>query len=383
VAERLRIHMPKKRRGSHTKSASGDTMSPRDRLLAWASSKPVDRLPFVIHWGPWDDTLRRWKAEGMKRDSDWHDLFGFDPYLRGVPVNSGLCPGFKEKVLADEGETVIVRDRQGTVKRDRKDGGSIPMFLEYPVKDRQAWEAYKWRLDPDAPGRFPRDWDQQAKALRDSDAATCFGMYPYGFFGGPRTMMGAVECLTAMALDPELIEDINRTLADLWFKLLSRVLEETRLDAIYFWEDMAGKQGSLISPAMFHRFMTPHYQRLTDLARRHGVRLISVDSDGNMRGLTPLFIEAGVPAIYPYEVQAGNDIPGLLAENPGLYAMGGMDKRAMAADRAAMDAEMDRVRAMLPLGRYLPFPDHLIPPDVSWENYQYFVWRWKEMVGKR
>jgi uroporphyrinogen decarboxylase len=365
------------------KRLTPDLMSPRERLLAWATGKPIDRLPFIIHWGPWAETIRRWRGEGMKRDGDWHALFGFDPYLMDAGVASGICPAFKEEVLADEGETVVVRDSQGVVKRDRKDHNSIPAFLEYPVRDRQTWEEHKWRFDPDTPERFPKDWPARARALRNADAVTALGVYPYGFFGGPRTMMGAVGCLMACALDPALIEDINRHLAALWHRLWRRVFEETRIDAVYFWEDMAGKQGAMISPAMFRRFMTPHYRRLTELARRHGVKILSVDSDGNMHGLTPLFIEAGVPVIYPYEVQAGNDLPRLVAEHPGLYAMGGMDKRAMASGRRAIDAEMRRVRAMLPLGRCLPFPDHLIPPDVPWENYQHFVWRWKEMIGKQ
>jgi hypothetical protein len=46
-------------------------------------------------------------------------------------------------------------------------------------------------------------------------------------------------------------------------------------------------------------------------------------------------------------------------------------------------AKIERVRSIVALGRYVPFPDHLIPADVSWQNYQHFVWRWKEMVGKR
>jgi len=358
-------------------------MSPRERLLAWAVGKPIDRLPFIIHWGPWAETAQRWRREGMRNDGDWHALFGFDPYLAGVGVNSGICPALKEEILADEGETVIVRDSQGVVKRDRKDHNSIPAFLQYPVRDRKTWEEHKWRFDPDTPERFPKDWPEQAKRLRAVDAVTSLGVYPYGFFGGPRTMMGAVQCLMACALDPPLIEDINRHLADLWHRLWSRVFEETRIDAIYFWEDMAGKQGSLISPAMFRRFMTPHYRRLTDLARRHGVQLLTVDSDGNMHGLTPLFLEAGVPVLYPYEVQAGNDIPRLIAGYPDLRAMGGMDKRCMITGRRAIDAEMKRLRPMLASGRHIPFPDHLIPPDVPWDHYQYFVWRWKEMIGKK
>lgn len=46
-----------------------------------------------------------------------------------------------------------------------------------------------------------------------------------------------------------------------------------------------------------------------------------------------------------------------------------------------MDAEIERVRAVLPLGRYISFADHLVPADVPWESYEYFVWRWKELCG--
>ena len=93
-----------------------------------------------------------------------------------------------------------------------------------------------------------------------------------------------------------------------------------------------------------------------------------------------MFLEAGINVVYPYEIQAGCDVAAMLTKYPGLCAMGGMDKRAMAMDKRAMDAEIERVRRIVSLGRYIPFPDHAIPPDVSWENYQYFVSRWKEMV---
>jgi hypothetical protein len=33
-------------------------------------------------------------------------------------------------------------------------------------------------------------------------------------------------------------------------------------------------------------------------------------------------------------------------------------------------------------GRFIPHMDHAIPPDVPWDNYQYMVWRWKELTGK-
>ncbi len=358
-------------------------MTSRERIIACVEGKEADRLPFIIRWGPWGDTHRRWKEEGMKNDNDWYNLFDFDPFQAGTGVNFGICPPFKHEILADEGDKIVFRDEHGVVKRDRKGYTTMPQFLEYPVKDWKTWEEHKWRFDPDSPERFPADWDERAKRLKDSEVVVAVGIYPYGFFGGARTMMGAEACMVACALEPELIEDINNTLCNLWYKLWNRIFEETRVDEIGMWEDMAGKQGSLISPKMFRRFLTPYYKKLSDLGRKHDVRIVSVDSDGNLNELTGLFLEAGVNAPYPYEVQAGNDIPYLLKKYPNFCALGGMDKRAMAKGKAAIDAEMERVKSIILMGRYIPFPDHLIPADVSWENYQYFVWRWKEITGKK
>lgn len=358
-------------------------MTSRERIIACVQGKKADRVPFVIRWGPWADTHRQWKEEGMENDNDWYALFGFDTLSIGTGVNFGICPPFEHKILADEGDKIVFRDEHGVVKRDRKSNTTMPEFLEYPVKDRKTWEEHKWRFDPDTPERFPADWDERAKRLKDSEDIVSVGIYPYGFYGGVRTMMGVEESLIACGLEPELIDDINKHFCNLWYKLWSRVFEETRVDEIAMWEDMAGNHGSLISPEMFRRFLTPYYRKLTDLGRKHDVEVVSVDSDGFIHELTGLFLEAGVNAPLPYEVQAGNDIPYLLKKYPNLCAMGGMDKRAMAKDKAAMDAEIDRVKSMIPLGRYIPFLDHLIPADVSWENYQYFVWRWKEITGKR
>ena len=132
-----------------------DSMTSRERMLALIAGKPIDRLPFVIQWGPWPETHKRWLTEGMKHPDDWQTLFDFDSYGSFVDVNFGICPAFPEEVLQDEGETVICRDKFGVLKRDRKDQSSMPAFLDYPVKDRKSWEAYKWRFDAASPERFP------------------------------------------------------------------------------------------------------------------------------------------------------------------------------------------------------------------------------------
>ncbi len=359
-----------------------DSMTHRERMIAFFTGEPVDRVPFLCQWGPWEETHRRWKREGMKNDGDWYAMFGFDSGGMDTGVNFGLCPAFEREQIGEDDEHITFRDEQGVLQRTRKDGTSMSEWLDYPVKDRATWEQHKRRFDPDSPERFPADWDTRVEKLRDPEGLIGVGFYPYGFFAGARTMMGAEASMVAMAEDPDLIEDINTTLCDLWCTLIERIAHETHIDAVHAWEDMAFKSGSLISPDMFQRYLTPYYQKVMGLAEQRGAKIRLVDSDGHMHALTPLFLDAGLTGIFPYEVQAGNDVARLLKSYPNLHALGHIDKRAMARDRAAMDAEIERIRAIVDTGRFIPHMDHGIPPDVSWENYEYMVWRWKELVGK-
>ncbi|MEK7474900.1 MAG: uroporphyrinogen decarboxylase family protein [Candidatus Coatesbacteria bacterium] len=357
-------------------------MSSRERLFAYVEGRPVDRVPFVIQWGPWAETSRLWKRQGMKRDRDWYDLFGFDTFNIDAGVNFVLCPAFPFTDVEDLGDKRVYRDEQGVLRRGYKAETSMDEFLDYPVKDRKTWDAHKERFNPASPERFPADWPARAKALKASPEVVAVGFYPYGFLGGPRTMMGAEQCLEMMVEDPVLVEDINDTMCHLWYTLLDRILDETRIDMIAGWEDMAGKNGSLISPAMFRRFITPRYTKILTMAKRRGVRIASMDSDGLMHQLTPLFRECGFNLVYPNEVQAGNDLATMLKLYPDIVLGGHIDKRAMARNEAAMDAEIERIRGLLPQGRFLPYFDHVTPPDVPWDNYCYMVRRWKELVGK-
>ena len=54
-----------------------------------------------------------------------------------------------------------------------------------------------------------------------------------------------------------------------------------------------------------------------------------------------------------------------------LMAAGTLALLFAAPAAAAVDAEIDKARQMVPHGRYVPGFDHLIPPDARWENFRY------------
>ena len=96
--------------------------------------------------------------------------------------------------------------------------------------------------------------------------------------------------------------------------------------------------------------------------------------------MIPLFIECGITGLYPWEVQAGLDIERIRNEYPKLVIMGGVNKMALAQGKDAINKEISKVERMLGKGGYLPYTDHAVPPDISFENYRYFRERLKAII---
>ncbi len=66
---------------------------------------------------------------------------------------------------------------------------------------------------------------------------------------------------------------------------------------------------------------------------------------------------------------------------PSLGMLGGLNKYALTQGRPAIDAEIAKAERMLRHGRYIPGLDHLVPPDVPWDAYVYYIQRLKEILG--
>ena len=195
--------------------------------------------------------------------------------------------------------------------------------------------------------------------------------------------MGLENLLFAYYDNPQLIKDILDFLGDFWINLWSEVLSQIEVDYALIWEDMSYKNGMLVSPKVFREFMLPYYKRLTGFLSANKVKVICVDSDGDCRELIPLLIEGGVTGMNPFEVQAGMDIVKIRKKYHTLQIMGGLDKRKIALGKEEIDKELEtKIPFMLREGGYIPFADHIIPPDVSWNNFVYYRRRLKEIIER-
>lgn len=361
-------------------------MTHRERWNNVWQYKPVDHVPDE-EFGYWDDTLRDWRAQGLPdhvTDNGVADrFFGFAPRA-GVWTHQGLIPEFESKVLEEDDRHRIIVDGSGVKHLVNKDGASsIPRYLEFPVKDRATWEAFREHLNPDDPARqLPEDqWRQHVEHLNASEAPVILGTG--SLFGWLRNWAG-FEGIAMLCLDdPDLVEEMIEHLCTFIMKTIERAAREVTIDGMSFWEDMAFKNGPMISPKLFRQWMTPRYQRITDLVRRHSPHAIAfVDCDGNVMQLVEHWLAGGVNCMFPVEVAAGSD-PHAMRRLWGkdVLLMGGVNKRSLAGTKADIDREVDGLLDLVAQGGFIPHVDHRVPPDVSYDNYRYYLKRKREAAG--
>jgi len=363
---------------------SRDTpMTDRERFFATMRYGARDRAPFhEFPWPTWPETAERWSSEG-----------GYDPLTTDFGCDRWVIeyqwffphPPFQRTVVEEDQRYVTYVDAQGIVLREFKKNplSSMPQFLRFPVETRQDFRRFwRERMRPEPSERIGADWREQLARHRGRDyllvvLADRWG----GFFGPLRNLVGVQRLCTLFYDDPAFVEEMMDADADFLIGMLGRILEATDIDVFGFWEDMAYNAGPLISPAMVRKFMLPRYRRVVDFGRRHGVHFFCLDTDGRMESLIPVFVDAGIDVLYPFEVQAGMDVNSVRKEyGRDLRMWGGMDKRPLACGCREIDAEIDRCRELIAEGGFVPMLDHSAPPDVPYANYCYFMERLKKAL---
>jgi uroporphyrinogen decarboxylase len=129
----------------------------------------------------------------------------------------------------------------------------------------------------------------------------------------------------------------------------------------------------LISPEIFDELMVLRYKRITETLKKYGTDVNILDCDGCIYELVPGWLEGGINCMFP--IEAAHTDPLKLREEYGeqVLLFGGVNKVQLAKGRDAIDREMERLRPLVEKGGYIPCVDHRVPPDVSFENYCYYV----------
>ena len=387
-------------------------MNNKQRTHAVLNYKNYDRLP-VVHFGFWQQTLEKWASQGhINSDLLYLDnpktiidkvarLLGFDfGWMMGgmysmKPI-SYLYPPFERKILKkfDNG-SMHVLNAEGTVELEKPGVESIKAEIDHLLKNRTSYEEhFKWRLQWSSKrvteafvycgGKWLR-FDRGGREYLISGKMD----YPYGLNCG--SLIGIIRCylgLTGLSYmqvdDTELLDEIIDDQARIVHQNTEYLLQTgIEFDYGHFWEDICFNGGPLVSPDFFKKKIAPHYKRITELFHQHNIDLISVDCDGKIDELIPIWLENGVNVMFPVEVGSWQANIGSWRKKYGraIKAVGGVKKSIFGQDKKTVDQEIDRLRPLVDLGGYIPCPDHYIPPDADWSLVKYYCERMRSVFG--
>jgi len=322
-----------------------------------------------------------WKAQGAKPDELDLSAFGFD-YVHAVNAggNTGAIGGQKEIILEETNEYRISRDSWGRIMKLLKGTATIPLPVSYPVKNMDDWLKIRPMFEY-VESRIDYEAVRLAKELQKKGTMTKMDIP--GGYDLPRELMGEEGACLCYYDDPCLMHDILDTVSKTAFRVLDKISALITIDCLTVHEDMAGKGGPMIGPALVSEYIVPYYRRVWDLLVSRGSKLFAQDSDGDINLVLPVFAGAGVNIFYPCEPAAGMDIVEIRKKYGNSFAMlGGIDKHVLRKSKEEIRKELEYKTQDCMRGGGMCFSlDHRIPNGTPLENYRYYVKTGREMLG--
>ncbi|MGC9450113.1 MAG: uroporphyrinogen decarboxylase family protein [Oceanipulchritudo sp.] len=350
----------------------------REAFLSHLCFEGSAREMIVELFGLLIGTEERWRDQGATEEEIDLTAFAWDRVpMAWVPVNRGPLSGIREEVLRETDKEKVIRDTFGRTTILPKQAATISLPQDFPVMEPEDWQRIRhwFRVD-----ETRVETESLESCARERENGALVRAAIWGAYDILRQLMGDELACVSVIEEPELVEDILRTVGDMQARCLEKAIETTPIDILHIHEDFAGKSGPLVGPNIIRDRFNPYYSRLWKIARRAGARIFDLDSDGFVDPVIDALLEGGINCIHPVEPAAGSDMVRLRRiYGNRLILRGGIDKFALTRGRVAIDAELEyRLDPCLRGGGTMFGLDHRIPREVPVEAYRYYVKRLRE-----
>jgi uroporphyrinogen decarboxylase len=290
-------------------------VKPRERVRAALRRQPVDRVPrFEI----WIDALV-------------HEL--------GQADATSAYAGFGQDcvLMPDVDRPGSNAWRDGVDEWGRRWRGGV--YVDGVVDERPDLAKYSPSLE-DARLCFDGAVVQGARA-RYPDHCLIFGTHIGPFMAGYMAM-GFARFFYRLVDEPAFVHDLLAARTE-WCLAVFREAVRLGAEVLVLGDDAGHKDGPMISPRMWREFVLPCHSRI---AAEAGVPVLW-HSDGDIRPLLPMAIEAGFAGVHGLEPAAGIDLRHVKREyGRDLVLAGNVDVRVLCeGDLRAVRREVDRCLA--------------------------------------
>ena len=357
-------------------------MTGSERVQCALKHEEPDMVP-KYDW-PWISTIERWEKEGLGRDISVPDFFNLDIEI----INSDNSPQYEQKIIEEDEEYITKRTEWGEIVRNHKDYSTTPKLIDNPVKNKKDWETLKERLVLNKERLnnsslilrnldtfLKKSWADKLKEYKSIYKKGRFlfnlahtGTEPIQFF------LGSPRYLEMMITEPKLLKEMYYFVAKFSIEVYEYYVENglNFFDGIFLANDMGYKNGLLFSTAMYKEFIFPGDKMICDYFHDLDMPVV-LHSDGDIKKLIPLLIEAGFDCLQPLEVKASMDLLELKKQyGDALCFMGGIDTRLMNNDDPLKIEEEIKIKFEVAKkgGGYIYHSDHSIPNNVSFTQFK-------------
>jgi len=343
-------------------------MNAREKFVSALKFKRPDGVPFpCLFYGFHPETVRRWQREGLPRDVHLVKHLGLER-CDLIPVNVGPFPHYEPAELEEMEEWRLGMDRSMLVKVKE---GIEAVEERFPIKDSASCKAFSKMLNPSSPARYPRFWDDYVRMARDRN-------YPLGVYvGSPLSWLtewiGLEGLASNLENDPPWIEGFADSIASFVASTLARALRDVSLDFALFMEPRAYRLIQKLNGDRLDALAKRTYGPIASWVKGMGVDLVGVQASGYVSRLLDIWVGAGMNFM-SLEAVGGSDVEQLRERFANKVAfVGNVDQRALAWSKRDIAEEVRRKMTSFELGGFIPAPDHTIMPDVSWENFRYYM----------
>ncbi|MBO5272990.1 MAG: hypothetical protein J6I45_00070 [Clostridia bacterium] len=351
-----------------------EALTGKERISRILRHEKVDRIGVFEHF--WGDTYNEWtKNQGCP--PDFNQEFGFD-MAECWPTNWAARLDYTPEVVAEDEDTITMLDGNWATLRRHKKHDATPEHIAFGIDDCEKWEEWVKPLITDEAALERRiNFEAYRNCKAYCKEHNMFFMWSgVNVFECIHPLVGHEEMLAAMIYDPEWVEDMCRTYADMTIKAQKLIFEREGLpDGIWFYEDMGYKGAPFMSPAMYDRFLYPAHKKTCDYAHSLGLPVI-MHSCGFVEPLLDGMIRAGIDALQVIEIKAGMDLL-RIHKNYGdkIALIGGIDVRELYTnDFSRIDAELEKKIPIVKEGYgYVVHSDHSIPKTVDYKTYKHFL----------
>jgi uroporphyrinogen decarboxylase len=261
-------------------------MNGRERVLAVIQRQEPDRVP-TFEW-----VFHSSIIAAMTNDGSYED------FIRVCDLDAVICGASYRNAPVSEN---LILDEWGITRAIGHEAYSMPVDERAPIK---SWaDLEKWNPpDPHAVHRV----EAMKERIKQFKGERGIIVRIRDVWSNPRELMGYENLMLQCALDPELVEQVVVKCIDHSIAMLE-VCAELGGEIVMSGDDIADNKRSLISPAMLEKIFMPHFRRWVDAIHSYGLYYWK-HTDGNIRGVLPMLVEAGIDGIDPIDPLAGMDL---------------------------------------------------------------------------